>query len=145
MSWGCSIEREAGVRSLVFCLGGAHCSTVASAIALMEHDWQLTLMMASPSNIYLRYICRFLPNSNVTFSQWFAQPSLLPSRNLCSYFFGASLPLAKAVLPGSGQAEQPAGKTNRTRFVVSLFTGPGEITWPWAGRTSGLWEVLLFN
>ena len=72
-------------------------------LAPMEHDWQLTLMMVSSSNIYSRYKCRFIPNSNITFSQLFAQPSSLPCRNLCLYFLGASRSLAKAVLPWPGR------------------------------------------
>lgn len=33
----------------------------------------------------------------------------------------------------------------RPRLLVSLFTGPRGVIWPWAGGTCGLWEMLLSN
>lgn len=63
----------------------------------VEHNWWV-ILMEGKSDQYLRQKPRFLPNGNITFIPLFAQTSLVSSRNVCTYFLGAFLPLANAVL-----------------------------------------------
>lgn len=103
------------------------CPRGARLTAHLEGGWVPAVF------IYLGQKSRLLPNSSSIFSQLSAQKTVLPSRNLCTYFFGAFLPLANAVLPWQPWTRQPASKTRWTQLLVFLFTGLGEVTGPWAG------------
>lgn len=68
-SWGHAIKKR-GWSLQPDLLRGAH-PTVSPwlTLALMEQDWQLTLLMVSPSSVSLRQNSRPLPNSSIIFCQ----------------------------------------------------------------------------
>lgn len=90
--------------SLVSCLWSIH-STLPQLLELdlLEHNWQFILVEGESQQYLPKTGIKFLSNSNIIHSQLFAQTSSLPPRNLCTYFLGAFLPLANAVL---GKEEQ---------------------------------------